>query len=448
MDTRSDDLNSLRIERSNRSQPPASRRRAVGIAIAVAVVLVALGAYRFWSADSAVPVTVVRAAAPSADVGGVVLSATGYIVPHHVIYVNSKVTGRVAWIGVEKGDLVKQGQVLVRLEDQEFRAQVEQARGQVLSARAYYAELQHGSRPQEIAQASHNLQQARATLAGDRQTFTRTQELAAQGLVTRQQFDDAQAKFQTDQQLVDSLQQAYTLARLGPRPEEIERARGALLQAEGQLAYAQSNLSATRIRAPVNGTILDRTAEVGELVTAQFASSATGGPVGSVVTLANLQDLQVELDIAQDDFAKLTPHQTAVVTTDAYPDRKYDGILAEISPEANREKATVQVKVQIAKPDSYLRPEMNATVRFLAQPGANSASPAGVLIPAAALRGAGAQRFVLLAFNGKALRRPVRVVGQAASGVLVTGLNGGENVIVAAPPSLQDGGPIRIQPTP
>lgn len=448
MDTRSDDLNSLRIERSSRSQPPASRRRAVVIAIAIAVVLVVLGAYRFWSADSVVPVTVVRAAAPSADIGGVVLSATGYIVPHHVIYVNSKVTGRVAWIGVEKGDQVKQGQVLVRLEDQEFRAQVEQARGQVLSARAYYAELQHGSRPQEIAQASHNLQQARATLAGDRQTFTRTQELAAQGLVTRQQFDDAQAKFQADQQLVDSLQQAYTLARLGPRPEEIERARGALLQAEGQLAYAESNLSATRIRAPVNGTILDRTAEVGELVTAQFASSATGGPVGSVVTLANLQDLQVELDIAQDDFAKLTPHQTAVVTTDAYPDRKYDGYLAEISPEANREKATVQVKVQIAKPDSYLRPEMNATVRFLARPGVNSASPAGVLIPAAALRGAGAQRFVLLAFNGKALRRPVRVVGQAASGVLVTGLNGGEDVIVAAPPSLQDGGPIRIQPTP
>ena len=124
------------------------------------------------------------------------------------------------------------------------------------------------------------------------------------------------------------------------------------------------------IRAPATGTILDRTAEKGELITAQFASAAAGGPQGQVVSLADLNDLQVELDIAQADFARLNPTQKAEVTTDAYPDKKYDGVIAQISPEANRQKATVQVKVQVKNPDKYpdvqLRPEMNATVRFLA----------------------------------------------------------------------------------
>ncbi len=134
----------------------------------------------------------------------------------------------------------------------------------------------------------------------------------------------------------------------------------------GSGAYAKSQLDATVIRAPVTGTILERTAEKGELITSEFASSAEGGPQGSVVALADLNDIQVELDIAQADFAKLLPTQKGIVTVDAYPDRKYNGIIAQISPEANRQKATVQIKVQILNPDEYLRPEMNATVKFMA----------------------------------------------------------------------------------
>ncbi len=103
------------------------------------------------------------------------LSASGYIVAHHKINVNSKVTGRVKWIGVEKGDKVKEGQVLVRLEDDEFRAQYDQARGATENARAYLQELQNGSRPEEMQQAQHNLDEARATLANDKITLDRTQ---------------------------------------------------------------------------------------------------------------------------------------------------------------------------------------------------------------------------------------------------------------------------------
>src|ERR1700730_10769305 len=172
IDAKHEDLQSLRIDRTgrgaNNGDPPAWARRyiVVGIVIVAVLSLSAL-AYRFLSRD--VPeVEVTRATAESSDVGGIVLSATGYIVAHHTINVNTKVTGRVAWIGGEKGDTVQEGQVLVRLEDDECRAQYEQAKGAADNARAYLEELQNGSRPEEIQQAQHNLDEAKATLVNDK----------------------------------------------------------------------------------------------------------------------------------------------------------------------------------------------------------------------------------------------------------------------------------------
>jgi HlyD family secretion protein len=450
IDTKHQDLQSLRIDRSARGssdgEPPAWARRYIAIGIAVVVVLsVSALAYRLLSRD--VPeVEVVRASAESSDIGGTVLAATGYIVAHHTINVNSKVTGRLAWIGVEKGDKVKEGQVLVRLEDQEFRASYEQARGALANARAYLDELEHGSRPEEIQQAQHNLDEARATLVNDKLTLDRTKELSSSGVVSRQALDDATAKFESDQQRVNSLDKSFQLMKIGPRSEEIARAEGALIQAQGQLDYAKSQLDATVIRAPVTGTILDRTAEKGELITAQFASGSAGGPQGSVVSLADLNDIQVELDIAQADFARLSPKQKGVVTTDAYPDRKYNGEIAQISPEANRQKATVQVKVQVLNPDEYLRPEMNATVKFLAdEPKNKSTQPAGAFVPASALRDHDGKKVVFLAFNGKARMREVHVLSQRTDGFLVDGLVGGESVVIKGPEDLKDGDSIKLK---
>jgi len=454
IDTKHQDLQSLRIDRSERGpgggdpSPWARRYIVIGISVVVLFGLIAV-AYRAFSSD--VPeVEVARAAAESSDVGGTVLSATGYIVAHHTINVNSKVTGRLAWIGVEKGDKVKEGQVLVRLEDQEFRASYEQAEGALANARAYLEELQHGSRPEEIQEAQHNLDEARATAANDKITLDRTKELAGAGVDSKQQLDDASARYEADQQRANSLQRAFELAKIGPRPEELARARGALVQAQGQLDYAKSQLDATVIRAPVTGTILDRTAEKGELITAQFASAAAGGPQGSVVSLADLNDLQVELDIAQADFARLSPAQKAKVTTDTYPDKEYDGEIAQISPEANRQKATVQVKVQVLNPEKYpdiqLRPEMNATVRFLAnETPKERKDPAGVYVPSTAIRDKDGKKIVLIAFNGKAVAREIHVLGQRTDGALVDGLVGGESVITTAPAGLKDGDRIKIK---
>jgi len=449
LETKYGDLHSLRIERTSKEpeDPKWSKRFIVsGIGVLVLLGIVAI-AVRLFS--SSVPqVQTVRATALSSSAGDTVLQAAGYIVAHHTIDVNSKVTGRIAWIGVEKGDKVKAGQVLVKLEDQEFRAQAEQARGAVGMAQARLDQLQHGSRPEEIDQASANLDEARANLENTKATLDRTKPLVQEGVFSKQQLDDAQAKYDAALQHVQSLEKVYRLSRIGPRQEEIENARGALEQARGQLAYAESQLDATQIRAPVTGTILERTAEKGELVTAQFAAAAdTGGPRGSVVTLADLTDLQVELDISQNDFAKLSPTQKAVLYTDAYPDREYKGEIGEIAPMANRQKATVQVKVKVLNPDDYLRPEENANVRFIADDKGKSsqAASSSAVVPTAAVHDNGGKREVMIAFNGRAVAREVKILNQRSDGYVVDGLTGGEDIIVNAPPDLKNGDRVKIK---
>jgi HlyD family secretion protein len=444
IDTKHKDLEGLRIDRSAAAADSGGSPWARSIIVGGIAVIVLLGiaalAYRYLG--NTPEVDVVRATAEGGDVSGsVILTATGYIIPHHKIEANSKVTGRVAWIGVEKGDKVKEGQVLVRLEDQEFRAQYDQARGAAESAKAQLEELQHGSRPEEIQQAEHNLSEARATAANDKVTLDRTKKLVAQAVLSQQALDDATAKYESSQQRVHSLEQNYRLSKLGPRAEEIDRAKGALTQAEGQAAYAKSQLDATVIRAPITGTILDRSVEKGELLTGQFASAAR-----PVFSLANLEDIQADLDIAQDDFAKLGPHQKAVVTVDAFPDLKWDGVIAEVSPEANRQKATIEVKVQILNPDSHLRPEMNTTVRFIADENKGVSKQAlGAFVPSAAIRDADGNKYVFIAFQGKAMKRDVKILSQRSAGALVSGLNGGESVITTAPEGLKDGEKIKIK---
>jgi HlyD family secretion protein len=448
IDAKHQELEGLRIDRSSRGtegepSPWAKRIIIVGIAM-VALLGLSVLAYRLI-ASNAPEVETSRATVESSNdpTAGIVLTATGYIVAHHKIEANSKVTGRVAWIGVEKGDHVKEGQVLVRLEDQEFRAQYEQAAGAAESARAQLLQLEHGSRPEEVQQSEHNLSEARATAVNDKTSLDRIKKLFDDGVISRQALDDAAAKYEASEQRANSLEQSYQLAKLGPRAEEIARAKGALMQAEGQAGYAKSQLDATVIRAPITGTILDRSVEKGELLTGQFAAAAR-----PVFSLADLKDIQVELDIAQDDFARLAPKQKGIVTVDAFPDRKYHGVIAEISPEANRQKATVQVKVQILDPDEYLRPEMNSTVKFVADEPSqktSSSGPGGVFVPTNAVRDTAGKKIVFIVFKDKALQREVRVIAQRSGGVLVEGLVGGEDVITAAPATLKDGDKIKIK---
>jgi HlyD family secretion protein len=241
---------------------------------------------------------------------------------------------------------------------------------------------------------------------------------------------------------VNSLQQAYDLVRVGPRQENIDAMKGQLRQAQGLVDYYQDQLDNTVIRAPVDGTILERAVEKGEFVTNGFVGDK--GAKGYVVTLADLNDLQVELDIAQNDFAKLHMGQKGTVTTDAFPDRKYEGQLAEMSPKADRQKATVQVKVQVLHPDSYLRPEMNASVAFQSEEKPDGAAGARPLITVPASTVQNGAVFVVL--DGHAVRRPVKIASTTSQGTRIQeGLIGGEDVIVNPPAGLKDGERVQLK---
>jgi HlyD family secretion protein len=440
------ELKSLRIERGARRarQENGWAKWVLAAVVALVVVVGAMWAYR--QATAATPVTVVRVKSPVAASNAgeqVVLTATGYIVAAHKIEVASKVIGRVAWIGVEKGDKVKAGQVLVRLEDDEYRAQLEQSQGQLANLQARLAELQNGSRPEEIAKARADLNEAQADLQNYKITLDRTRSLVEQGVLSRQSLDDAQAKYDGSAARVNSLQRTLDLAVLGPRREQVDQVRGQIIQAKGAVEYAQTQLDNTLIKAPVTGTILDRNVEKGEFVTNGFVGDK--GAKGYIVTMADLKDLKVELDISQNDFPKIGPRQKGVVTTDAYPDRKYQGQVSDVSPEADRSKATVQVKVRVLNPDDYLRPDMNATVNFYNEAKASDGGGTAkqiVVIP----RSAVANGAVFVMLNNRAKRILVTVGGTTSEGVLVeSGLIGGEDLIADPPADLKDGQRVELK---
>jgi HlyD family secretion protein len=434
------ELKDLRIDRSG--PKPGASKWATRWIIGGVLLFVLLGAGRFvYEKLNAAPVVQIQrikaAVNPAASGGSVILNATGYIIAAHRIQVASKVVGKVSWIGVDKGTKVREGQILVRLEDDEYRAQLQQARGQLANLSARLRELQNGSRPEEVAGAQANLNVAKADLENARVNLGRVKELAGAQVVSRSQLDDAQARYDSAQARVASLEKTFELVRIGPRVEQIDAVHGQIEQARGSVAFYETQLSNTVIKAPVTGTILERAVEKGEFVTTSFVGDR--GAKGYVVSLADLNDLQVELDISQNDFAKLGPKQRGIVTTDAFPDRKYEGYIDEISPEANRQKATVQVKVKILKPDDYLRPEMNANVAFISDEKPQTASaPAKpvIVVPASAVR----DNAVFVTLGGRAVKRPVKLGGTSSQGVRIDeGLVGGEDLILDPPADLKDG---------
>ncbi len=342
----------------------------------------------------------------------IVLNATGYIVAAHKIELAAKVIGRVSWVGVEMGDKVKKGQPLVRLEDDEYRARLLQEQGQFEAARARLAELVTGSRPQEIQRAKADLDEATAEMQNANVSVQRDRELANTKAISQQTIDDAEAKYDGAVAKLNSLKATYELAKVGTRQEEIDAQRGQVEQMQGMLDLAKVDLANTVIYAPTDGTILERNVEVGEFVTTGFVGDR--GAKGYVVSLADLNDLRVELDIAQSDFRNVSVGQKCSVTTDAYPDRKYEGKVDLVAPQANRQKATVLAKVKILNPDGLLRPEMNASVAFFASGAGPSTVRAGVWIPVSAVHG----HTVFVVESSKAVERTVEIGADHVEGNL------------------------------
>jgi HlyD family secretion protein len=431
MDQISSDLNKLRIDRSQRGGARRSGKEKWIVALLVLLFVGAAAGYALLGRSKVVAVQTVR---PRQEISAEapVLNATGYVVAHHKIQVGSKIAGRVAWIGVDKGDRVARDQVIVRLEDREYRAQYEQAVAAVGAAQARLNELERGSRPEEVDRARAEVDRAQAQLRTDEANFKRTENLVREGVIANQNLDDARGRFETSRAALDSARKTYELAQKGPRIEQIENARSEVARERAAADYAKTILDSTEIRVPTSGTILERNVEQGEMVTTSFVGDR--GAKSFVVTLADLTDIQVELDINQNDFNRVSSGQACVVVTDAYPDKKYDCRVDEIAPEANRQKATVQVKVKFLKPDEFVKPEMNARVSFLPNAPAKKEEAKDeklYLVPRDAILERGGGKAVLVVSSGTAEERPISVARETGKDVYVSsGLSGNESIII------------------
>jgi HlyD family secretion protein len=439
-------LRSLKIDRT-KEVPPAARIRApklLLLALSVIVVLAAMGYFYFFSSPKAISVAEVKLESGGGSPGNTVLSVSGYVVAHHKIAVGAKVMGRVAWIGVEKGDKVQQGQVLVRLEDNDFRAQSNQARANLAAAQARLDQLRAGSRPQEKLKDRAGVLQAQATLTNAESEYERTAKLYREGVSSKADLDRALAQRDNARALVEAARQSSAMTDIGPRAEEIRAGEAQVRQMKAALDYADTQLADTEIKAPVSGTVLQRIVERGEMVSpSAFGES---GARTSVVALADLNDLQIELDISQADFARLNMNQRAEIIPEAFPSLKYSGFIAEIAPEANRAKATVQVKVKVENPDEQLRPEMNARVNFLSEEKASQTKSAPrVLVPKAAVVRKDGNAFVFVVKGNRVEQRSVRLGDETGEFYYVLeGLSGGESAATTGVDKLRDGDRVKV----
>lgn len=409
------DLSRLRIDRAT----PAPVRRALIRNLVLLVVAIAIVVVTFTLLRAGPPLvqTVVAEVVGSQSGGGVSsVTANGYVVARTRASVAAKIPGRLAYLGVAEGSFVRQGQVIARLENADYVAALAQADAQVAAARA------------ELIEAEANRDQLRRE-AG------RLRELRAQSpqLVPQQDVEAADSR----------LAQAEA------------RVRAAAARVEAALAgqrLSQANLENTLIRAPFTGTVLRKEAEIGEVV----APSVGGGLTrGAVVTMANLSTLEVEVDVNEAYIARIRSGQPARITLDAYPDTSFRGSVRQVVPTADRQRATVQVKVAILERDPRILPEMGARVDFLepeTRPAAGAAEAGAaprIRVPVAAVRTDGGRTVVWLVRDGRLTAREVEA-GPSSGGYreVRRGLSGGEVLLVGGLETPSEGARVRTAVSP
>jgi multidrug resistance efflux pump len=309
--------------------------------------------------------------ARAAAMGEIALESKGYVIPAHQILVSPQVGGRLLRLYVEEGLRVKKGDLLGEIESTEFEADAARATATLNLARSRLAELEAGNRPEEIDQARADLAEAEAQLVQLDAEYSRAKGLINSNVITKQDFEVIESRFQALQRRITRLKLAVKLAEDGPRVERIDSARAEVKQAEADLAKARWRLDNCRILAPISGTILKKNAEEGNIVN----PIAFNGSF-SLCDLADLSDLEVSLDIQERDVSRVFKGQQCRIRADAFPERVYTGVVSRLMPIADRAKGAVPVRVKLTVPAEeegvYLKPEMGAIVAFL-----NPAAEAG-----------------------------------------------------------------------
>jgi RND family efflux transporter MFP subunit len=390
-------LSSLRIDRD---EPTSPGGRGPWPWIVAILVLAAIGGVAFWKLKVGAP-RAVRLGTVSATGGGSIssegISANGYVVARTKASVSAKLPGRLEYLGVTEGSRVRKGDIIARIEARDFAAQLAGVHAQA-------------------AQVDVQIVQAKRALV-------RAQSLRKNDLNSDLDVENAQTAV------------------------EVLQAQLKAVHAQEQLANV--NLENTRVRAPFDGTVLRKDAEVGEIVA---PSSAGGGLTRTAIaTLADLSTLEVEVDVNEAYIAQIRNGQRSRITLDAYPDTSFNGSVRQVVPTADRQKATVLVKVSILDRDPRILPEMGAKVVFLAErEGAQvAAAPRRVTVPREAITSRGGQSVVWVVTDGRVRATPVETGPERGDQIEVrSGLSGGESVVLQPPPDLKDGVRVRAAAEP
>jgi len=370
------------------------------------VLLAALAAaawFLWWRPSGAIEVRTATAAEyrPGDGQAGTVLNASGYVTARRQATVSSKITGRVVDVLIEEGMAVEEGQVLARLDDSNIRAGFELARAQLESAR-------------------RGLDETRALLEEAELNLERQRQLLAQNLTSAAERDRARA---LERSLAARLQRNTADVDVAARQVDIYR----------------QQLEDTIIRAPFAGVVVAKNAQPGEMVSPVSAGGGfTRTGIGTIVDMASLE---IEIDVNEAYINRVAPGQSAVATLDAYPDWKIPAHVIAIIPTADRQRATVEVRVGFDQLDARILPDMGVKVAFR-EPDADDsgAQTTGVRVPAAAVRRSGDRGIVFVVTDGRVERRAVAQNDFGDGSVLVTaGLGAGEVVVLDPPPDLQDG---------
>ncbi|SFM43395.1 efflux RND transporter periplasmic adaptor subunit [Rugamonas rubra] len=394
------DISKLKIERAPTAQIPGQRsrrRRWVKLAVgAVALAVLATAAGRLLNGKPSVETVTVAQTYPAQNY--TLLNATGYVVAQRKAALSSKATGRLEWLGVLEGSRVKKDEVIARLENRDVSASLGQAQANI-----------------KVAQA--NLEQGQAELADAQAAFQRAADLLKQKFIAAATYDAAQA-------------------RLNKAKANISGYRAGIAAAQANAQVAQVALDQTVIRAPFDGVILTKSANVGDNIT-PFSSAADSK--GAVVTIADMDTLEVEADVSESNLSKIRVDQPAEIQLDAFPELRLAGVVSRMVPTVDRSKATLLVKVRFAERDARVLPDMSAKVAFLSKPvPAEDKQAVSAVQPGAIVTREGKPAAFVV--DGDKLKQVAVSSGRKIGELVeVKGLKAGDKVVLAPDAKLHDG---------
>src|SRR5262245_28901119 len=431
------DLSALRIHRDEDDE--SGGRRSLRVVFLGTALIVIAGAllvgYRMWGAATMPEVEVARAVVESGSSGVEILTATGYTVADRKAAVSPKISGRLEYLGVDTGSRVKPGQIIARLEHRDLDAQLADAKSGMANYQSAHAQAEA-----ELEQARASLTQAQANRHKSALELERQTKLLERGVTSKAESDSATAQARVDEGQVKAAE-----AQIRAIQAKIESSTQQVHSAEARIQLVEAQLEYTSIRSPFEGLVISKDAEVGETVApAIFGGTSTRG---SVVTIVDPNTLEVEADINESSIGKITPGLTAEVTLDALPNEKLPAEVRKVVPTADRQKATVKVKVRFINIDPRILPDMNAKVTFIQKPQSGQTADASrITVPKAAIQQKDGKSIVLVFNEGRVSSQIVAVGSELGDRVEIKqGLAGGERVITQGGGDLTDGSRVKLK---